>query len=336
MTTIPDTMRHIEIQGAGGPPDVLVETTGPVPLPGAGQVLVRVAAAGVNRPDVQQRKGGYPPPPGASPIPGLEIAGTIVAVGDGVAQDRLGAEVCALVTGGGYAEYCVADDPLCLPIPRGLDWVRAAAIPETFMTVWTNVFQRGGLQPGETLLVHGGSSGIGTTAIQLAKHFGATVITTVGTADKAEACRRLGADHVILYREQDFVAEVTRITDGAGVELILDMVGADYWSRNIECLKVEGRLVQIAFLSGPKVAEANMLPLMLKRLTYTGSTLRPRTVAQKRAIAEPLLEHVWPLLEAGTVGPVLHTTFPLGQAADAHRLMEGSTHIGKIMLSIEG
>ncbi len=332
MTTIPDQMRFIDIEGDGGPPEVLVAKTGPVPQPGAGQVLVKVAAAGVNRPDVQQRTGGYPPPPGASPIPGLEISGTIVAVGDGVSDTRLGEDVCALVTGGGYAEYCVADEPLCMPVPKGYDMVRAAALPETYMTVWTNVFQRGGLQAGETLLIHGGSSGIGTTAIQLAKQFGATVITTVGNQEKADAVAALGADHVIIYREQDFVEEVRRITDGEGVELILDMVGAAYWQRNIDCLKLEGRLVQIAFLTGPVVEKASLLKIMLKRLTYTGSTLRPRTVQQKVAIIEPLMKHVWPLLEAGTIGPVMHSTFPLEQAADAHRLMESSAHIGKIML----
>ncbi len=278
-----------------------------------------------------QRKGAYNPPPGTSDIPGLEIAGTVVALGDGVAGWQVGDPVTALVAGGGYAEYCVAPAPQCLPVPRGHDMVRAAALPETFFTVWTNVFERGRLQPGESLLVHGGSSGIGTTAIQLGRAFGARVFATAGSPEKCAACVKLGADQAIDYRREDFVAAIQAATGGKGVDVILDMVGGDYIPRNLACLAVEGRLVQIAFLSGSK-QEIDILPLMSKRLTLTGSTLRPRTVAQKGAIADQLRARVWPLLEAGTVAPVIHATFPLAQAADAHRLMESSAHIGKIVL----
>jgi putative PIG3 family NAD(P)H quinone oxidoreductase len=302
-----------------------------VPKPCTGELLVRVAAAGVNRPDVLQRKGAYNPPPGTSDIPGLEIAGTVVALGDGVAGWQVGDPVTALVAGGGYAEYCVAPAPQCLPVPRGHDMVRAAALPETFFTVWTNVFERGRLQPGESLLVHGGSSGIGTTAIQLGRAFGSRVFATAGSPEKCAACVKLGADQAIDYRREDFVAAIQAATGNKGVDVILDMVGGDYISRNLACLAVEGRLVQIAFLSGSK-QEIDILPLMMKRLTLTGSTLRPRTVAQKGAIAAALRARVWPLLEAGTVAPVIHATFPLAQAADAHRLMESSAHIGKIVL----
>jgi NADPH2:quinone reductase len=327
---LPASMTAIEIVKPGKP-EVLVPTTRPVPRPGEGEVLVRVAAAGVNRPDVLQRKGAYNPPPGTSDIPGLEIAGTVVALGGGVAGWQVGDGVTALVAGGGYAEYCVAPAPQCLPVPRGHDMVRAAALPETFFTVWTNVFERGRLQPGESLLVHGGSSGIGTTAIQLGRAFGSRVFATAGSSEKCAACVRLGADQAIDYRREDFVAAIQAATGGKGVDVILDMVGGDYISRNLACLAVEGRLVQIAFLSGSK-QEIDILPLMMKRLTLTGSTLRPRTVAQKGAIAAALKARVWPLLEAGTVAPVIHATFPLAQAADAHRLMESSAHIGKIVL----
>ncbi len=327
---LPASMTAIEIVKPGKP-EVLVPTTRPVPRPAEGELLVRVAAAGVNRPDVLQRKGAYNPPPGTSDIPGLEIAGTVVALGDGVAGWQVGDPVTALVAGGGYAEYCVAPAPQCLPVPRGHDMVRAAALPETFFTVWTNVFERGRLQPGESLLVHGGSSGIGTTAIQLGRAFGSRVFATAGSPEKCAACVKLGADQAIDYRHEDFVAAIQAATGNKGVDVILDMVGGDYISRNLACLAVEGRLVQIAFLSGSK-QEIDILPLMMKRLTLTGSTLRPRTVAQKGAIAAALKARVWPLLEAGTVAPVIHATFPLAQAAEAHRLMESSAHIGKIVL----
>ena len=327
---LPPEMTYIRIDGFGGP-EVLKPDRMPVPRPGPGEVLVRVGAAGVNRPDVLQRQGGYPPPPGATDVPGLEIAGTIVAVGDEGAAARVGQTVCALVQSGGYAEYCLAADPLATPVPAGLTLLQAAALPETFYTVWTNVFDRGRLVAGETVLIHGGSSGIGTTAIQLAKAFGARVIATVGNEAKAEACRTLGADLTILYGSQDFVAEAKAVTDGKGPDLILDMVGGDYIARNIACVAADGRIVQIAFLKGAK-AEVNFAPLMLKRITFTGSTLRPRPVAMKAEIARALTQKVWPLLAAGRVRPVIDTVLPLAEAAEAHRLMEESRHIGKIML----
>ncbi len=328
----PATMTCIEIVAPGGP-EVLRPATRPVPAPAEGEVLVKVAAAGVNRPDVLQRKGGYAPPPGASDIPGLELAGTVVALGAGVDGLAVGDRVCALVAGGGYAEYCPVPAPLALPLPKGFDMTMAAAVPETTFTVWTNVFERGRLKAGETLLVHGGSSGIGTTAIQLAHAFGAAVLTTVGNAEKAAACERLGARLAINYREQDFVEAVRQATGGAGVDLVLDMVGGDYIARNLEVLATEGRLVQIAFLQGSQV-QFDFLPMMLKRLTITGSTLRPRTVAQKAAIAAALHQQVWPLMEAGTVKPVIHATLPLAEAARAHAMMEESRHIGKIVLTV--
>jgi putative PIG3 family NAD(P)H quinone oxidoreductase len=329
---LPDRMTAIEIVKPGGP-EVLVPGLRPVPRPGEGELLVKVAAAGVNRPDVLQRKGAYNPPPGSTDIPGLEIAGTVVATGPGAAGWRVGDALTALVAGGGYAEYCVAPVPQCLPVPAGYDMVRAAALPETFFTVWTNVFERGRLAAGENLLVHGGSSGIGTTAIQLGHAFGARVFATAGSPEKCEACRRLGADRAIDYRREDFVAAIAEATGGKGVDVILDMVGGDYIPRNLACLAVEGRLVQIAFLSGSK-QEIDLLPLMMKRQTITGSTLRPRTVAQKGAIAAALRDKVWPLLDAGRVAPVIHATLPLAKAADAHRLMESSAHIGKIVLVV--
>jgi putative PIG3 family NAD(P)H quinone oxidoreductase len=330
--TPPTTMTAIEITQFGGP-DVLVPGRRPVPAAGAGEVLVAVEAAGVNRPDILQRQGGYAPPAGATDIPGLEVAGRIVALGRGVAGWRVGDAVCALVAGGGYAEYCTAPAAQCLPPPKGYDMVRAAALPETFFTVWTNVFDRGRLKSGETFLVHGGSSGIGTTAIQLAKAFGARVFTTAGGAAKCAACKRLGAEIAIDYRTEDFVEVVTKATDGRGVDVILDMVGGEYVTRNLKVLALEGRLVQIAFLKGSNV-EINLLPLMVKRQTLTGSTLRPRSVSEKGAIAEALRAKVWPLLDSGRVAPVIHATFPLAKAADAHRLMESSAHIGKIMLKV--
>lgn len=329
--SLPDKMTVIEIPEPGGP-EALKPGRRPLPFPGAEEVLVRVAAAGVNRPDVMQRKGMYPPPPGAPDTPGLEIAGEVVAVGEGVSSPGVGDSVCALVAGGGYAEYCLAPAALCLPWPEGMDAISAAALPETFFTVWTNVFDRGGLKSGERFLVHGGSSGIGTTAIQLANAFGATVYATAGTTEKCEACKKLGADAAINYREEDFVERIEALTEGKGVNLILDMVAGDYLPRNLKCLAVEGRLVQIALQNGPKV-EMNLLPVMLKRLTITGSTLRPRSVAQKAEIAASLKAKVWPLLAGGKVKPVIHATFPLEKAAEAHALMESSKHIGKILLT---
>lgn len=329
---VPGQMTAIDIVEPGGP-EVLQPSAKPTPTPGTGEVLVKVAAAGVNRPDVMQRLGMYPPPPGAPDIPGLEIAGTVVALGEGVTAPGLGDEVCALVTGGGYAEYCVAAAPLCMSIPRALDKISAAAVPETFFTVWTNVFDRGKLNAGETLLVHGGSSGIGTTAIQLAKQFGARVLVTAGSTEKCQACLDLGATAAINYKQEDFVERVKALTGDQGVDLILDMIGGDYLPLNLKCLAVEGRLVQIALQHGPKV-EMNLLPIMLKRLTLTGSTLRPRSVEQKAAIANSLKHEVWPLLDKGMVRPLIHATFPLADATKAHRVMEQSQHIGKIVLTL--
>jgi NADPH2:quinone reductase len=325
-------MRAIGMERPGGP-EVLVPQERPVPQPGPGEILVAVEAAGVNRPDVLQRQGGYPPPPGAPDIPGLEIAGRVSAVGDGVSRWTIGDAVCALVAGGGYAAFCTVHESNALPVPAGFDMVEAAALPETFFTVWTNVFERGGLKAGETFLVHGGTSGIGTTAIMLAKAFGATVFTTVGTADKAEAARKLGADIAVNYREEDFVAALKAATDGKGVNLILDMVGGDYIARNWEVAAVNGCIVQIAFLQGAKVT-VDFTRVMLKRLTHTGSTLRPRSVAEKAAIARALEEQVWPLLAEGRIHPVVHATFPLEEAAKAHALMESSAHVGKIVLTV--
>lgn len=330
--TLPSEMRAVEIKQPGGP-EVLVSTRRPVPKPGTGEVLIRVAAAGVNRPDVQQRQGAYAPPPGASDLPGLEVAGEIVALGADTPRWKVGDRVTALVAGGGYAEFCSAPAPQCLPIPGKLGMVEAAALPETFFTVWTNVFDRGRLKPGESFLVHGGSSGIGTTAIQLASHFGAKVFTTAGSPEKCSKCKELGAAVAIDYRQEDFVQVIERETAGKGVDLILDMVGGDYINRNLRSLAVEGRLVHIAFLKGPK-AEVNFAAMMVKRQTITGATLRPRSVAEKGGIARALEEKVWPLIAAGKVSPLIHATFPLEQAADAHRLMESSAHLGKIILTI--
>ncbi len=329
---LPETMTAIEIHEPGGP-EVLVPGTRPVPLPGPGEVLVKVAAAGVNRPDVLQRQGGYPPPPGASDIPGLEIAGEVVALGPEASGWRPGDQVLALVTGGGYADYCAAPAAQCLPVPGGLSLEQAAAIPETFFTVWSNVFDRGGLAAGESFLVHGGSSGIGTVAIQLAAAFGAQVFATAGSAAKCKACEDLGAARAINYREEDFVAVVKDSTGGKGVDEILDMVGGDYIQRNLDALSPDGRLVFIAFLGGPK-AQVNFLPIMLKRLTVTGSTLRARSVGFKAAIAAKLKAEVWPRIEAGEIKPVMHASFPLARAADAHAMMEAGDHIGKIVLTV--
>jgi NADPH2:quinone reductase len=327
----PTTMTAIGIK-APGAPEMLVPEQRPVPTPGEGEVLVKVAAAGVNRPDVMQRQGLYPPPPGAPDIPGLEIAGEVAALGPGVKRWKLGDRVMALVIGGGYGEYCLAHGSHALPV-SGLTMVEAAAIPETFFTVWHNAFERGGLKSGETLLVHGGSSGIGTTAIQLAKALGSRVITTAGTEEKCAACRKLGADVAINYKRQDFVAETKQATGDKGADVILDMVGGDYIARNYEAASVEGRIVQIAFQGGPK-AEVNFMRLMLKRLHHTGSTLRARSVADKAAIARAVEDNALPLIVAGKVKPVIYKTFPLDQAAAAHALMETSAHIGKIVLTV--
>ncbi len=332
MTSLPSRMTAIAIRAPGGP-EVLVPEERPVPQPGTGEVLVKVTAAGVNRPDVMQRQGLYPPPPGASDIPGLEIAGEVVALGSGATRFKTGDKVTALVAGGGYAEYCPVHETNALPAPSTLSLVEAGAIPETFFTVWHNAFERGRLKGGETLLVHGGTSGIGTTAIQLAKAFGARVITTAGSAEKCEACRKLGADVAVNYRTEDFVAATKTATGGKGAELILDMVGGDYIERNYEAAGVEGRIVQIAFQGGPK-ANVNFLRIMLKRLTHTGSTLRARSVADKAAIARAIEANVWPLIAAGKVKPVIYRTFPLREASAAHALMETSTHIGKIVLTV--
>jgi NADPH:quinone reductase len=330
---LPDSMTAIAISAPGGP-EVLVPTTLPVPRPGDGEVLVKVAAAGVNRPDVLQRLGGYAPPPGAPDTPGLEIAGEVVAVGPGVRRYRTGERVCALVPGGGYAQYCTVAEINALPIPGDLSLTEAAGLPETFFTVWTNVFDRGRLAPGETLLVHGGSSGIGTTAIMMAKIWGARTYATAGSAEKCRACEDLGAERAINYREEDFVEAVLAATDQRGVDVILDMVGGDYVARNLKAAARDGRIVSIAFLKGSKV-EINLMPLMLKRLTMTGSTLRPRSVEEKGEIARALEEHIWPHLASGRIRPVIHKTFPLQDAAAAHALMDSSAHIGKIILTVD-
>ncbi len=329
---VPETMRQVRFAGAGGPEVIRLEDA-PVPRPGPGQVLIEVAAAGVNRPDCIQRAGAYPPPPGASDIPGLEVSGRVAALGEGVTSLRVGDTVCALLSGGGYAEYCVADEALCLPVPAALSLLEAGGVPETYFTVYDNVFTRGRLRAGESLLVHGGSSGIGSTAIQLAKATGATVYATAGSAEKCDFCRSLGADAGINYRTEDFVDEIRRMTDKRGVDVILDMVGGSYIGRNLSILAVEGRLVQIAFLQSSKV-EVDFRPVMVRRLTLTGSTLRPRSVELKAGIAAALRETVWPLLENGTVRPIVDATFPLEETRAAHELMESSAHQGKIMLEI--
>jgi putative PIG3 family NAD(P)H quinone oxidoreductase len=325
-------MIAIEIREPGDP-DVLVPVERPIPTPGSGEVLIKVAAAGVNRPDLMQRRGRYPPPPGASDIPGLEIAGTVDRLGSDVSPWKVGDDICALVAGGGYAEYCVAPAPQCLPVPRGLDIVSAAAIPETFFTVWTNVFERGRLAAGESILIHGGASGIGTTAIQLARARGARVFATAGSPEKCAACERLGAERAINYKETDFLEAVRAATGGRGVDVVLDMVGGDYFPRNIDALAVEGRLVEIATLRGAK-AEITIPTVMQRRLTITGSTLRARAVAEKGAIAQAVRTHVWPLVESGAVKPIIHQTFPLADAAAAHRVLEAGAHIGKVVLVV--
>lgn len=332
MTDLPTSMRAIVIDGKGGP-EVLKAADVPVPVPGGGQILIRVEAAGVNRPDVAQRQGAYPPPPGHSPLPGLEVAGTVVTAGPGAKRWKVGDRVAALVNGGGYAPYCIAEDAVALPVPAGLSMTEAAALPETVFTVWNNVFDRGRLAPGEWFLVHGGSSGIGVTAIQLAKAFGAKVIATAGSDAKCDACRRLGADVAVNYRTEDYVKAVRAATGGRGVDVTLDMVGGDYTERNIVAAAEDGRIVQIATLSGAEV-KINIARLMLKRLTITGSTLRPRTREVKAGFAAAIEAQIWPLVAQGKLKVVLDRTFPLDQAAEAHRRMETSEHIGKIVLVV--
>jgi NADPH2:quinone reductase len=332
MTDQHETMRAVAAVRPGGP-EVLTVETRPRPVPQAGEILIKVQAAGVNRPDILQRMGLYAPPPGASDILGLEVAGTVCARGEGALRHAEGARVTALVPGGGYAEYCVAHESNALPIPAGLSAIEAAAVPETAFTVWTNVFDRGGLKAGETLLVHGGTSGIGTTAIQLAKAFEARVIATAGSDEKVAECERLGADVGVNYRSDDFVARTLEATGGRGANVILDMVGGDYVARNYAAAAMDGRIVQIAFLRGPK-AEVDLRPLMQKRLIHTGSTLRPRSAGDKAVIAAELLAKVWPLLEAGRCKPVIDSVFPLEDAAKAHARMESSAHIGKIVLTV--
>ena len=329
MSALPATMTCVEIKTPGGP-EALVPTTRPLPQPKAGEILIRVAATGVNRPDIAQRAGLYPPPPGASDLPGLEAAGTVVALGDGVSGWKIGDAICALTPGGSYAEYCTAPAPQCLPPPTGFDMLHAAALPENYFTVWHNLFERGQLKSGETALIHGGASGIGTTAIQLAKAFGAKVITTVRNAEKAAAVTRLGADHVVLYKDNDWAAEVKKL---GGVDVVLDMVAGDYIPKNLQLLKPDGRLVLIALQRGT-TAELNAAAVMVNRLTITGSTLRPQSVANKGRMAQGLKEKVWPLLAAGTIKPIIYKTFPLREAAAAHAELERADHVGKVMLTV--
>ena len=326
-------MKYIQIEKHGDP-DVLKLNSQAVPDPGPDEVLIRVEAAGVNRPDIMQRKGLYPPPPGATDVLGLEVSGTVEKTGVNVTELKVGSQVCALVSCGGYAEFCLASASICLPIPENISLEHAAGIPETFFTVWTNVFERGHLKSGETLLVHGGSSGIGTTSIQLGKAFGAKVYTTAGTQEKCDFCKNLGADVAINYNENNFEDEIKTLTENRGVDVILDMVGGPYFPKNIKILASEGRLLQIALMQGYK-AEVDFRPLLMKRVTLTGSTLRPRSVKEKASIARGLFKEVWPLLDSGIIRPIIHQTFPLEKAADAHRLMESSNHIGKILLRPE-
>src|SRR5512141_788411 len=328
-------MRYVAATAAGDA-DVLKLAIAPVPRPQDDEVLIRVLAAGVNRPDIAQRRGLYPPPPGASPIIGLEVAGEVVALGSAVRDWRVGDRVCALTNGGGYAEYCVAPGTQCLPWPKGYDAIRAAGLPETYFTVWANLFLHGRLARGESLLVHGGSSGIGVTAIQLAREFGARVYATAGNDEKCAACVKLGAEAAINYRNEDFAERIAALTAGRGVDVIIDIVGAPYFERNLKSLAMDGRLVEVATQHGAKAESLDLFLVMRKRLTITGSTMRPRTTAEKGAIAASLHEKVWPALDAGRAGPVIHAVFPMQQAADAHRLMESSTHVGKIILDVAG
>jgi NADPH2:quinone reductase len=325
---LPEQMLAIEIKNG-----LLQPTQRTLPIPAANQVLIKVAAAGINRSDVMQRQGLYPAPPGASGIPGLEVSGSIIALGENISHLSQGDTVCALVTGGGYAEYCLASATLCLPLPKNFSLIQAAALPETFFTVWSNVFDRAHLQAGETLLVHGGTSGIGTTAIQLSKAFNAKVIVTAGSTEKCQFCLELGADAAINYKELDFVEEIKTLTDNKGVDVILDIIGGDYFPRNLKCMADDARLVQIALQNGIKT-ELNLLPVMLKRLTITGSTLRARDDTFKTAIARQLQEYVWPLLASGKIKPIIDSTFALADAAKAHQRMESSQHIGKIILTV--
>jgi NADPH2:quinone reductase len=330
---VPATMKYIEAEGVGGP-QVLKLATGPVLAPKPGEVLIRVMAAGVNHADISQREGNYKPPPGASGIFGLEVAGEVVAVAPDVKQLKPGDRVCALVNSGAYAEYCAAPAPQCLPWPKGYDAIRAAAVPETYYTVWANLFAKGRFQPGATYLIHGGTSGIGVTALQLVKEFGGKPFATAGSKEKCEACQKFGAAAAINYKEQDFVEAIKKLTDGRGVDVILDIVGGPYVQRNLSALAMRGKLVMIAFLEGSKAGEFNFGPVVVKHLTITGSTLRPRSVAEKGELTAELQKNVWPLLDAGRCGPVIDTVFPLARAADAHALMESSKHIGKIMLEV--
>ncbi|CAD7028366.1 NAD(P)H-quinone oxidoreductase [Pseudorhizobium endolithicum] len=330
---LPSQMRYVDLPAFGGP-EVMKLATGPVPQPRAGEVIVRVEAAGVNRPDVAQRSGSYPPPKDASPILGLEVAGTVVALGEGVTDITIGERVCGLANGGGYAEYCALPAGQTLPFPRGYDAVKAAALPETFFTVWANLFQMAGLTEGETVLIHGGTSGIGTTAIQLARAFGAEAYATAGSAEKCRACEKLGARRGINYRDEDFVEVVKAETAGRGVDVVLDMIGADYFNRNLSALARDGCLSIIAFLGGAVAENANLSPIMVKRLTVTGSTMRPRTAEEKRAIRDELRSEVWPFLDTGKVAPVIHAVMPFDKVVEAHRLMETSSHIGKIILDL--
>lgn len=327
------TMRYIAATAAGGP-EVLTPATTGVPVPKADEVLIRVHAAGVNRPDVAQRKGLYPPPPGASPIIGLEVAGEVVATGSEATGLAVGELVCALTNGGGYAEYCVAPVAQCLRWPRGYDAIRAAALPETYFTVWANLFVHGRFAAGETVLVHGGSSGIGVTAIQLAREFGGHAYATAGSDEKCAACVRLGAEAAINYRTEDFAERITALTGGRGVDVVIDLVGAPYFERNLKCLGMDGRLVEVATQGGTRAGGLDLFDIMRRRLTITGSTMRPRTTAQKGAIARDLREKVWPALDAGRAGPVIYQVFPFDHAAEAHRVMESSVHIGKLVLDL--
>lgn len=331
--TLPTTMRFVDLPSFGEP-DVMVFATGPLPTPRAGEILVKVQAAGINRPDVAQRQGAYPPPKDASPVLGLEIAGEVVALGDGVSEFAIGDHVCALANGGGYAEYCVVPAGQALPFPKGYDAVKAAAVPETFFTVWANLFQMAGLTEGESVLIHGGTSGIGTTAIQLATAFGAEVYATAGSAEKCQACEKLGVKRAINYREEDFLEVIKAETDGKGVDVILDMIGASYFAKNLSALAKDGCLSMIAFLGGNVAENVDLRPIMVKRLTVTGSTMRPRTADEKRAIRDELVAEVWPLLEAGKIAPVIHDVIAFDDVAEGHRLMESSSHIGKIVMKV--
>ena len=332
MEKVPSQMTVIAISKPGGP-EVLLPETRSVPTPGPNEILIKVVAAGVNRPDVAQRSGSYPPPPGASDLPGLEVAGEVVSLGEGASKHKLGDRVMSLVAGGGYAQYCIAQDAQAIAVPSSLTMLEAGATPETLMTVWHNVFERGQLQPGETLLIHGGSSGIGTMALQLAKAFGSKVIVTVGSKDKADACLKLGADHAINYKAEDFVAVAKKLTSGMSPNVILDMVGGDYVERNYDAAATDGRIVQIAVLGGAK-GTVNFAKLMVKRLHHTGSTLRPRSNADKAAMVSAIEAKVMPLVRQGRIKPVMDSTFPLAKAADAHRRMESGEHIGKIVLTL--